>query len=84
MGSSIRPGTSIKDFWPDDTATTIYLMSSMGHTIQELIDLAKDKWPNASVEDISISSEKIHTQCLTHDVYDGADYTDFIILECYK
>lgn len=83
MGYSIRPGTSIKDFWPDDTPTEMYLMSG-GHTIQDLIDLAKEKWPNANFEDISISSQKIHTQCLTHDVYDGSDYTDFLILECHK
>jgi len=36
------------------------------------------------LEDIQITSEKIHTGCLTYDLYDSSDYTEFVILTRVK
>lgn len=78
MGYSYRNGGQIKDYWPDDDENTIYLSSSCD-SLQDLIELAQNKWPGISLSEIEITSEKIHTHCLTYDLYDPGDYTDFII-----
>jgi len=80
MGYKKRPGTEITDFSPDDTETVMYLHSSNGHSLAELLILAKIKWPDATLENIEITSEKIHTHCIYYDLYDAGDYTDFIVL----
>lgn len=79
MGYSYRNNGNIKDFWPDDDDNTMYISSGCD-SLQDLINLAQDKWPGTLMEDIEITSEKIHTSCLTYDLYNSSDYTDFIIL----
>ena len=81
MGHTIRPGTRIRDYWPDDTETCFHLVSSCSNSLQDIIDRAKDKWgEDIDLDNISITSEKIHTHCLGYDQYDPSDYTDFIIV----
>jgi fumarate reductase subunit C len=83
MGYSTRFGTEITDFWPDDDDTTLYLASGW-LTLAELIQHAKGHFGEAvQMEDIEVSSEKIHTHCIYYDLYDAGDYTDFIVLK-YK
>jgi len=79
MGYGIRSGT-IRTFWPDDTDSTIYIATYTSLTLEELMDKIDDKWPGASRSNITISSEKIHTDCLGYDLYDPGDYTDFIVI----
>lgn len=79
MSYTTRNNGNITDFWPDDTEDTIYL-TDYGMSISDLIDKANDKWPNVSLDDITISAEKIHTSCLYYDLYDGGDWTNFIVL----
>ena len=79
MGYSYRNKGQIKDFWPDDDANTMYRLSG-NDSLQEIIELAQEKWPGSSLEDITVSAEKIHTSCLTYDLYDPSDYTDFVII----
>lgn len=79
MGYSYRNGGQIKDYWPDDDESTIYLSSSCD-SLQDLIELAQNKWPGINLSEIEITAEKIHTHCLTYDLYDPGDYTEFIIL----
>lgn len=79
MGYTKRPGTSITDFWPDDTDTTIYLVSS-NQTMSELLETAKRKWPEATLENITIAAENIHTHCIYYDLHDAGDYTLFTVL----
>ena len=79
MGYSYRNNGQIKDFWPDDDENTMYRLSG-NDSLQEIIELAQEKWPGSSLEDIIISAEKIHTSCLTYDLYDPSDYTDFVII----
>lgn len=79
MGYSTRNGGQIQDFWPDDDDETIYIQSYS--TINELIEKAKAKWgDNVSLDDVTISSEHIHTYCLTYDSYVSSDYTDFTVI----
>lgn len=84
MTYSYRNNGNIKDFWPDDDDKTIYIPSDIPWSMQELIEKANQKWPHIKMSDIEISSEKIHTHCLTYDRYDPGDYTNFIILSLSK
>jgi len=80
MGHFTRPGTQIQDFWPDDTETQIYIVASWDNSLADLLELAQEKWPGATADSVSVSAEKIHTSCLTYDLYDSSDYTDFVVL----
>lgn len=81
MGYSTRAGHHghlIKTFWPDDTDNEMYLSGQ--HSLAELIELCKEKWPDTDFNDLVFESEYIHTDCLSYDLYDPADYTNFIII----
>jgi hypothetical protein len=52
-----------------------------GETLAEILARIEEKWPGASAENIHISSEHIHTNCLGYDLYDAGDYTQFILIE---
>lgn len=80
MGYSYRNSGYIKDFWPDDAENIMYICSDISPSIQDLIDLAKEKWPDADFGQIEIGAEHIHTNCLTYDLHDPSDYTNFITL----
>lgn len=81
MGYSTRPGTEIRDFWPDDTDTVMCIES--GYSPIKLIDLIEkinEKWPGVELSEFEITSEYIHTSCLGYDLYDSSDYTHFIVI----
>lgn len=79
MGYSTRNGGQIQDFWPDDDENTIYVQSDS--TFNQLIDLIKKKWgSDVSLDDVTISSEHIHTECLYYDSYVSSDHTDFTVI----
>jgi hypothetical protein len=84
MGTTTRPGTEITDFWPDDTDTEIYIPTNGGSLpLADLFAKAKEKWPNATLDTVEITSEKIHTHCIYYDLYDAGDYTDFLIIKYF-
>jgi len=87
MGYGIRSGGiggSIRTFWPDDTDDKMYIQAdTVTLTLAHLLDKIQDKWPGASAENITITPEKIHTDCLSYDLYDAGDYTDFIVITRY-
>lgn len=70
----------IQSYTPDNTATTLYLRSGSGYSLQDLLELAKEKWPGEALEDVQVESEYIHTNCLTYDQYDASDYTEYLVL----
>lgn len=84
MGYSYRNNGYITDYWPDDTDTILHINADEGHDLASIMSIIKNKWPHANLEDISITSEYIHTECLTYDLYDPSDYTNFIILTYRK
>lgn len=70
-------GGEITSFWPDDTPTEFYL--SYEASIEDILEKIKEKFgPTASLEDITINPEYIHTDCLYYDCYDSGDYTNFL------
>lgn len=83
MGYGTRGGQlghTIRTFWPDDTDTEMYLDASHSTTLAELMEKIDEKWPGASMTNITITAEEIHTDCLGYDLYDAGDYTRFIII----
>lgn len=82
MGYTTRPGTQIRDYWPDNTDTKIYIhCDTAAPTLAEILQEIEEKWPGSSAENIRISAEKIHTHCLGYDLYDPMDYTNFLVIE---
>lgn len=82
MGYGKRDG-SIRTYWPDDTENTLHIDGgglASATSLKELLEKATEKWPGVSLDDITISAEHIHTDCLGYDLYDPGDYTEFIIL----
>lgn len=73
---------SIDNFWPDDTETTMYLAYETN--LAEIFEIAKRKWPEATLESLEISAEKIHTSCIYYDLYDGGDWTNFLVITYNK
>jgi hypothetical protein len=82
MGQYTRPSTTITDFKPDDTDTVMYLNCNyITFTLSEIHEKCKEKWgADIQMEDISITSEYIHTRCLGYDLYDSSDYENFLVL----
>lgn len=74
---------SITTFWPDDTETSLYLEGDVtGIDFSEIWKAAREKWPGIKMEEITITPEHIHTNCIYFDAYDGADWTNFLHIEC--
>jgi hypothetical protein len=85
MGYIKRPGSLITDYWPDDGPDHFWLTSSRQSSIAAIIEMAKERWgQDIDLNDISIESEEIHTSCITYDLYNPSDWTDFIKISRMK
>ena len=76
---TIRPGTNIIDYQPDDDENTFYIAYSA--SLSEIIERLKEKWgDDISMSSIEIESQNIQTTCLGYcgDRYDPSDYANFI------
>lgn len=71
-----------KQFWPKDDDDTIYIESSINFV--DLQKLIQDKWGAVDFAQIEITSDYIHTDCLTYDLYDSSDWTKFLIISRQK
>lgn len=83
MGRYLRPGTdSCYDFRPDDTDTEMYLDRDMmgGISMQKILEHAKEKWPDATFENIEITPEHIHTHAIGWDKHDPSDWSFYLRL----
>ncbi len=74
---------SIKSFWPDDAEDEFYIEREA--TLADIIEGVRSRWgEDVSFDDIIIESEYIHTDCITYDLYDPSDYTNFILVKRKK
>jgi len=86
MAETIRAGTRIRDFQPDNTDKELYIdvgfMGGRGAiTVSSLLNKIREKWPDANLDEVTITAEHIHTRCLTYDLYSHSDYDDFLLIE---
>ncbi|MNK14368.1 hypothetical protein D3C87_324830 [compost metagenome] len=79
MGYSTRNNGQIETFWPDDKPYEFYM--AITATMEEIQNRCKEQWPEYTPEQIQIFPERIHTDCLTYDLYDSCDYTYFLRIE---
>jgi hypothetical protein len=68
------------NYWPDNDENTLYIADNE-NSLDELISIAKmyfgDRYDPSK---ILISFQNIHTKCITYDLYDPDDWTDFTII----
>ncbi len=75
----------IKHFWPDDDKDTLYIEAGSGCSFEYIRDRMLENFGEfMEMEDYSISSEYIHTDCLGYDRYDPGDYTNFLCITRIK
>lgn len=67
---------TIQTYWPDDIESKIYVQD--GLSLATMKELILEKWPGADLDRIYISPEHIQTDCLSYDLHDPSDYTDFL------
>lgn len=66
-------------YWPKDTENTMYLVGET--SLAELNCKIKEKWPDADLENIIISTMSVHNFCCGYDLFDASDYTILIRIE---
>lgn len=79
MGYSYSNNGQIKNFWPDNDDKTIYIVSAI-ESLADIILMVRQKWPDATLDDVRIEAKNIHTSCLTYDQHDSSDYTEFLVI----
>lgn len=84
MGYTYRNNGAITDFWPDNTEDELYLADNGGITVVDLLGEIHCHFGEMDLEQIEISSENIHTSCLTYDSHDSSDYTQFVVVRRIK
>jgi len=67
------------EFWPEDTATKIYIPGDCD--METILERIQAKWPGTNLSNITIEPDYIHTTCLGYDLYDPSDYTNFLIIK---
>ncbi|MDO8429781.1 MAG: hypothetical protein Q7S73_00230 [bacterium] len=70
--------------WPEETKETLYIEGTLGMNFQELYEKIQAKWPGITMEEIQIEPEYFHTHCITYDVYDSGDWTNFFCITASK
>jgi len=70
----------IQNYWPDDSDSSFYIASDWATPLSEILETIKEKWPDTSLDDISIEAMYFHTHCIGYDLYDPGDYTNFLCI----
>ena len=72
---------TIKNYTPENDAKTLYILGdSIG--INDLIERIKAHFgDDVNMDNITITGTKIHTRCITYDLYDPTDYDNYLIIE---
>lgn len=73
---------SIKNFEPTNDKNTLYIFSGHGgFSFDELNKSIRDHFgEDIDFDTLSIASEYIHTRCITYDLYDPADYDNYLVV----
>ena len=67
-----------ESFWPEETSTQLYI-ERCGNG-KEILGKIQAKWPGIKLEEFEMEAEYTHTSCLTYDLYDSSDYTNFLCI----
>lgn len=70
---------------PVETENDMWINTShAGFSLADILEKAKEKWPDVSLEDISIESVNHHEYAVGYDLYDSSDYVQYIYLSIEK
>lgn len=72
------------DCFPVDTENDMWIDASSSLSLSDILEKAKEKWPDVSLENISIESVNHHQYCIGYDLYDSGDYVEYIYLSIEK
>jgi len=77
-----RPGPyEIYDDYPESDKNTLYIPSNGCLTLDALVSIAKDHFGHdVDLSDLEVEGAKLHTRCVTYDLYDPNDWDDYIII----
>lgn len=86
MGYHTRPGTmghTIQCFTPDNSDWELYIDASEHPTLREILERARAHFraPQIDYDDLDITAEHLHTDCLGYDIYDSYDYTTYLLIK---
>lgn len=77
--------SGITCFKPDDTDTEFYIPTRYTKvSLTDILEKAKEKWPDITFEELNIEAEYIHTDCVGYDLYDPQDYTEYLCISREK
>ena len=69
-------------FTPENTPGKLYIDTCNDITFSDLIEMAKNYFgAGVNLDQLKITSEYIHTRCITYDLYDPNDYDNYIVIE---
>lgn len=66
--------------FPMDTATDMWIPLSGDKSLSEIIELAKEKWPEKDFSEITLDSVNHHQYCIYYDLHDSSDYVQYLVL----
>ena len=68
-------------FTPEDTEDTMYMCAHhRSIDFSEIWEKAREKWPRIQFDELSIEADYIHTRCIGYDLFDGADWDNYLII----
>lgn len=77
---TVRNGMAYDEI-PEDSESELWIEDLGGNiSLSDLLNKAKDKWPDASLEDIAVSAVKHHQYNIYYDLYDPSDYVEYVVL----
>jgi hypothetical protein len=74
----------MRTYTPESTKDTLYILANWDYSIEEIIDKGLAHFPNSKASDLLIRPEYIHCRCITYDLYDGADYDNYLVITSTK
>lgn len=75
-------GGTITNFTPDNNENTLYIESNYSMNLSYIMEKARQHFGESIIfNELSISSEHIHTRCLGYDQYDSSDWDNYLVIE---
>lgn len=71
---------SITNCYPKDTDNTLWIEMYGDKTISDIIQCAKEKWPDKKFDEITMDSVNHHQYSIYYDLHDSSDYVQYLVL----
>lgn len=78
-----RDASGVRHYTPDNDKNTLYLRASDYIYASYLMEMIEKHFGDVDLNDVTISSMQINTRHIDYDLYDSADWDDFIVVEYF-